>query len=167
MLPAEAEDRDPFGTATAQRLEDPLGQGQDVLAGPHVFDQDGELVSAETRRSVERPEAGGEVGRHPLQQLVSHPVSQAVVHRLEVVEVDEDHGEVGTGLTDSGQGMLEPVLEQRLVRQSGQGIVEGPVFQLVLQPDAVGDVAEAPDSTDDGAVRPSAASTTVRRRARP
>ena len=104
----------------AQRVEDPLGQGHDVLAGPHVFDEDGEFVPAETRRSVEGPEALGEVRRHPLEQLVSHPVSQAVVHRLEVVEVDEDHGQVGAGLADPGQGVLEPVLEECLVRQSGQ-----------------------------------------------
>ena len=52
---------------------------------------------------------------------------------------------------DPGQGVLEPVLEQGLVGQSGQGVVEGSVLELVLQADAVGDVAEAPDPADDPA----------------
>ena len=104
----------------AERFEDPLGQGRDVLAGPHVLNENGELVAAETRRGVERPEALGEVRRHPLEQLVSLPVPQAVVHRLEVVEVDEQHGQMGAGLADPGQGVLEAVLEQRLVGQPRQ-----------------------------------------------
>ena len=50
---------------------------------------------------------------------------------------------------DAGQGVFESVLEQCFVGQAGQGVVEGPVLELVLQSDAIGDVAEAPDSTDD------------------
>src|ERR1700761_1294771 len=45
--------------------------------------------------------------------------------------------------------MFEPVLEQCLVGQTGERVVEGPVFELVLQADAVGDVAKAPDATND------------------
>ena len=118
----------------------------------HVLNENGELVPAETGRRVERPQAVGEIRRHPLEQLVALSVPEAVVHRLEVVEVDEEHGQVGAGEADAREGVLEPVLEQCLVGQSRQGVVEGPVLELVLQPDAVGDVAEAPDPPDDGAV---------------
>ena len=62
---------------------------------------------------------------------------------------------------------VEAVLEQRLVGQPRQGVVEGPVLELVLQADAVGDVAEAPDPPDDGAVHRLRPGGQLERRARP
>ena len=151
ILPAEAEIRVPGGTASRSDggCVRPAG---DVFLGRDVFDQDGELVPAETGRRVEGPQALGEIGGHALEQLISFPVAQAVVHRLEVVEVDEEHGQVGAREADAGQRVFEAVLEQRLVGQSGQRVVEGPVLELVLQADAVGDVTEAPDTPDHDAV---------------
>ena len=153
MLPAEVAGSGPLRDGSAERLEDSLGQDRDVLAGRHVLNEDGELVTAEPCCGVERPQAArrGSFATR-LSKLVPLSVAQAVVHRLEVVEVDEEHGQMRAGLADASQGVLEPVLEQRLVGQAGQGVVEGPVFELVLQPDAVGDVAEAPDPADDLAV---------------
>ena len=75
-----------------QGLEDAPGHLGDVVLGPDILNEHGELVASEPGRRVEGPQAFGEVRRHPLQQLVSFAVAQAVVHRLEVVEVDEQHG---------------------------------------------------------------------------
>ena len=55
-----------------------------------VLDQDGELVSAEARGRVGRAhgleQASGDLPQH----LVARGVAEAVVDRLEVVEVEED-----------------------------------------------------------------------------
>ena len=152
MLPADEDDRVPDGEA--RRNDSRMRWAKAVMSSR---DQTSSIRMAnssppETCCRVEGAEATGELRRNPFEQLVTFPVSQAVVHRLEIVEVDEQHRQVGARQADPGQGVLEPVLEERLVGQSGQGVVEGPVLQLVFQADAIGDVAEAPDPTDDGAV---------------
>ena len=50
--------------------------------------------------------------------------------------------------------MLDPVAEQRLVGEAGERVVERLVGELVLEPLALGDVAEAPHPADDVAVDP-------------
>ena len=95
-----------------------------------------------------------EGGGHPLEEGVPLAVPEAVVHGLEVVEVDEEHGQVRARALVAGQGVVEAVLEEGLVGQAGQRVVEGPVGQLVLEPLAVGDVAEAHDPADDATVHP-------------
>ena len=58
---------------------------------------------------------------------------------LEVVQVDEQHGQVA--LARAGQGVLDPLGEQGPVGQAGQRVVERLVDELGLQLLAVGDVA--------------------------
>ncbi len=69
----------------------------------------------------------------------------AVVDGLEVVEVDEQHRHRRRVPVGAGQGVLEPVGEQRAVGQAGEGVVEGVVLELRLQLLLGGDVAGGDD----------------------
>ena len=83
------------------------------------------------------------------QELVPLAVAEGVVHCLEVVEVDEEHGQVGAGTGAASQGVIEPVLKERLVGEPGQRVMKGPVGELVFQELAVGDVSKAVDPSHD------------------
>ena len=82
---------------------------------------------------------------HDAQQLVAGRVAERVVDLLEVVEVDEQHREPLVLRVARVQRVLEPVDEQRAVRQPGQRVVERAVRQLLLERDAVGHVARVED----------------------
>ena len=56
-----------------------------------------------------------------------------VVDELEVVEVDEQHARDPSGPPGGGDLLGYPVLEQQSVGQPGQGVVESPVLQLLLE----------------------------------
>ena len=76
------------------------------------------------------------------QELVAGAVAEAVVHHLEAVEVEEEHRE-GGGLAAlrAGERDLQPVLEERAVRQAGERIVERRLEQPRLRLAPRGDVA--------------------------
>ena len=79
------------------------GRGGDV----GVLEQDGELVAAEAGGRVlgaqRRSDSVGRLDQH----VVAGGVAEAVVDRLEVVEVDEEHGRVRRGC--AGRGCARPV----------------------------------------------------------
>ena len=68
-----------------------------------------------------------------LEQRVAGRVAEAVVHRLEVVEVDEQHRELPAVALEPGGRVVDPVAEQRLVGEPGQRVVERLVRELVLR----------------------------------
>ena len=47
-----------------------------------------------------------------------------------------------------GQRLVDAVLEERAVRESGEGVVEGQMGEVVLESLLLGDVTEAPHPTD-------------------
>ena len=60
-------------------------------------------------------------------------MTERVVDALEVVEVEEEHGDLGLrSLTPQNERMLDPVREQRTVGESGEGVVERLVAELLL-----------------------------------
>ena len=111
-----------------------------------------------TRRRRAGPRCPRAGGRRPadwrtvFEQVVAGGVAEAVVDRLEVVEVDEQHGEAAIVARAARGGVLDPVAEQRLVGQPGERVVERLVRELLLEPAVLGHVAEAPHPADDLAV---------------
>jgi hypothetical protein len=99
------------GDRLAERLDEPLGQRLG-LALVLLLEQDGELVAADPRRRVELARAGADPSRDDLQQLVAGRVAEAVVHGLEVVEVEEEDG-----------GCPRPAREQRRDALAEEGAV--------------------------------------------
>jgi hypothetical protein len=84
--------------------------------GVDVFQQDRELVAAQTGHGIGRADAGPEPFRDQTQQLVTCGVPEAVVDILEPVEVDEQHRQHPSTPLRAGQSMTDTVLEQSPVR---------------------------------------------------
>jgi hypothetical protein len=72
-------------------------------------------------------------------------VAERVVDVLEPVEVEEEHRDRLATAGLARDGVLDPVGEQRAVRQPGELVVERPVGELVLERLALGDVAGVQD----------------------
>ena len=95
-------------------------------------DQDREFVTAEPGSRVGRPEHGPEPQRDRAQQLIAQLMAEAVVDRLEVVEVEEQHGEQPIRPIRDRQRLGEAVLEQRPVGEPRERIVRGEVHEGVV-----------------------------------
>ena len=129
-----------------------LGHPGGVRLAIDVVEEHGELVAAQTRQGVARPHAAFQPARGPDQQLVAGLVPQAVVDRLEAIEVEIQHGEQGFAQRPATpvKHVLQPVEEQRAVREIGERIVERPVLKLLFRLLALGDVARDAVGSHDG-----------------
>ena len=124
-------------------------RGVDRLAQPvgdvdrFALHHDDELVAAESGQHVALAQRRAQPLGHDLQQLVADLVAEAVVDRLEVVEVDEQHRH----LVDLGrrQPVVEEVHQVRAVGQPGQLVVAGRVPQLLGGAALLGDVLDVGD----------------------
>ena len=124
-----------------ERFEDPLGGVGGVLCAADVLEQDGELVAAEAGGGVARADAGVQALGDLQQHRVAGGVAEAVVDRLEVVEVHEDHGEPAALAPGPRDRVPHPLDEQRAVGEVGDRIVEGLVCELLLERLALAHVA--------------------------
>ena len=117
------------GDRLVQRLQQVAGGG-DRLGLPGARQQHRELVAAEPRQGVLRPQRRGEPARRALQQQVAEVVAEGVVDVLEAVEVEQQQpdGALAAGEPPPSSA-LQPVVEQRAVGQAGEGVVA----RLVLQ----------------------------------
>ena len=68
-------------------------------------------------------------------------MAEAVVDRLEVVEIDEQHGHAHAVAQRPGDRMADALVEQRAVGEMGDRIVEGLVGELLLERLALRDIA--------------------------
>jgi hypothetical protein len=102
------------------------------VSAVHILEEDRELVSAQTGGRVGGPQTFMQSLGHRHQQLITGCVAQAVVDRLEVVEVEEQNGKRITSAILSRKCVLHPVREEGPVGEVGQGIVEGLVLELGL-----------------------------------
>ena len=105
-----------------------------------LVEQERELVAAEASQRVCGPDRLRETRRNHLQQLVAGAVTERVVDLLEAVEVDEENRETISGTRGARERLLEPVAEERTVGEPGEAVVERLPRQLLLEPDALGDV---------------------------
>ena len=82
-----------------------------------------ELVAAQPRDGVRLAHGAGQPLRDRLQQLVAGVVAQRVVDPLEVVEVEEQAGDVRAVALRLREDLPQPLVEQRAVGQAGQDVV--------------------------------------------
>ncbi len=99
-----------------------------VVAGAVAEDERGELVASEPGRAVPGPYGLLKATGRADQQLVACLVPDGVVHRLEAVEVDEEHGGARVGGAAAAQRLFDLSGEQRPVGQVGQRVVLGVVL---------------------------------------
>lgn len=134
-LPAADDER------LAQPGDDPLGRVHRLRGARDVLEQDRELVTAETAGGVPAPAALAQALGDLDKQLVARAVTEAVVDRLEVVEVEQNDGVMLTGVLHARERIRGPVTEQRPIRKVGQVVVKGLVLELGFEPPALADIA--------------------------
>ena len=118
----------------AEERLDALGDELHVAGPVDAVQQDRELVAAEPRQHVAGAQAGRELVRDRGQQLVAHEVAKAVVHQLEAVDVDEeDRVAVIAHALGASEHASELLHERRAVREIGQRIMTGGVFETRLR----------------------------------
>ena len=71
---------------------DPLGDGPGLRLGHRPFEQNRELVAPDPSERVRRAQDGREPTRQREQQVIADRVTEAVVDKLEAIEVDEENG---------------------------------------------------------------------------
>ncbi len=108
-----------IGSRTSSRMRsgDPGGVDRVVV----LLEQDRELVAAEAGERVGRRVMASQPSGDGEQDGVAGLVAEAVVDRLEAVEVDVQHRVAAAGPAESGSGVLEPVEQQRPVRRARSG----------------------------------------------
>jgi len=74
------------------------------------------------------------------QQRIAGLMTKAVINVLEVVEVEKQYGDALLMPLSVGQCALDAIAEQRAVREPGQRIVQGLMFEFGLELFASGDV---------------------------
>ena len=131
----------------AQRLQDRVGHPGRLIGRGDAFEQDDELVTAETGERVARPHGAAQAIPDDAEQLVAHLVAQVVVDQLEAVDVAEEHRDLAAGPIRLEQGVVEMVEEEPAVGQTGQRVLEGVPGQLLLERLALRGVAEDDDGT--------------------
>ena len=88
-----------------------------------------------------------------VQHAVADGVAVGVVDALEVVEVDEDHGDAAAVALAHRHGVLDAVAEQRAVGEQRQRVVQRHALQLFLHALAVGGVAQVQQAPADRGLR--------------
>ena len=132
-----------------QRLDDARGDLEHRVVQGQVLEQHGELVAAEAGHRVAVPGRLDQALRAPVQHAVADGVAVGVVDALEVVEVDEDHGDAAAVPLAHGHGMLDAVAEQRAVGEERQRVVQRHALQLFLHALAIGHVAQVQQAPAD------------------
>ncbi len=150
---------DGLGVAEEERLLEHAEQPSGDLARAAELgarrQQHRELVAAEPRHRVVGPHGVDEPTRRELQQQVAHRVAEAVVDRLEAVEVEEEQGDRRVVRSHGEQRLADAGTHPCAVREAGQLVAEGELGQPVLEQLALADVAGVDDdAADDRVVEP-------------
>ena len=107
-----------------------------------MLQQQGEFVAAHARHGVVVIDAGQQARGHVLEHAVAGGVAEGVVDRFETVEVEEHQHHPRLLPFGRLQRGVQTILEQRAVRQVGEGVVIGEAVDTLLAGLALADVAE-------------------------
>ena len=132
---------DERGLQDGQQPPSDVGRRRDPGRDGRILDKDSELVAAHPRDRVPGAEGRAQALGDADQDGVALAVPQAVVDRLEVVEIDEEDRQRPRIALVERQGVVQPIDEERAVGKAGQRVMEGLVAELVLERLARGDVA--------------------------
>ena len=101
------------------------------LGRRRAADEDGELVAADPRDDILAAHGAQQPGGDAAQQLVADGAPQRVVDALEVVEIDEHHGDLARRARLERLAHL--LAEQGAVGEPGERVVLGLVLELLLE----------------------------------
>ncbi len=103
-----------------QRVADPGRDAVRLRCMDDAVEQHRELVAAESSRRVGRTHERVDPRGHVLKHGIAGAVSEAVIDRLEIVEIDEQHRQRPSAPCPGRERVPQPVFEQRPVRQAGE-----------------------------------------------
>ena len=109
--------------ARIQRIDQALCQHLGIRKLPCANLHDGEFVAAQPCQCVGLANTGAQPAGHADQQPVAGGVPQCVVHLLEAVQIEVEHGQRRTLAPRPCHGLLEPITKQSAVGQSGQRVM--------------------------------------------
>ena len=124
-----------------EQVEDPLREIGRVVAVRDILEQDGEFVAAEACGDVGAADVGVEATCDLDEHIVPGRMSQRIVDRLEVVEVEEDDGRRATRAPRTRHRLAHLLGEHGAVGEPGDGVVERLVRKFRLEALAFADVA--------------------------
>ena len=122
-------------------LEHALDHSHGRIVVRRILDEDRELVAAEARDRVGRAHRGLHALRRVDQQHVALRVAERVVDGLEVVEIEEDHGDRARVPAREHERVRHAIEKERAIRQPGERVVKCLMRELGLQRLALADVA--------------------------
>ena len=112
---------------------DAVGHVRGIALVPDILEQKNELVSPKPCHRITGAPARLEPAADHLQQLIPDQVSEAVIDRLEAIEIEIEHGKHTLGAPfrpfDRPSQAIE---EQGAVGELGQRIVKGTMMQVLL-----------------------------------
>ena len=114
-----------------QLCEDPRRHEAAPRREPVVLEQDHELVAAQASDGVALPHRVLQPVAHGLEELVADGVAEGVVHILEVVEIDDEHGRDRAAATGACEQLVGAVEDEPAVWEPGQLVVQRLSDQLV------------------------------------
>jgi len=118
-----------------------LGRARRLVDVADVVDDDHEFVTAESADDVVLAQAALEPPTDLDEKAIPREVAETVVHDLETVQVEKQHGELVVGIAVGALDRARQDFEhQRSVGQAGEGVVKGIVLELALGQFALGDV---------------------------
>jgi hypothetical protein len=118
------------GERLAERAQKLLGDHDGVGELTDLRQEHPELVGPESGHGVLGPDGSLEARGHLEEQLVAHLGAQAVVHLLEVIQVEHQHADAALPSLTPSQGLTDPVSEQHVVGEPRELVDEGPATQL-------------------------------------
>ena len=121
----------PIREGRLQLCKDPRRHEAAPRREPVVLDQDHELVAAQASDGVALSHRVLQPVAHGLEELVADGVAEGVVHILEVVEIDDEHGRYRAAATGACEQLVGAVEDEPAVWEPGQLVVQPLSDQLV------------------------------------
>ena len=123
-----------------ERTNDLLRDDARILRLVQFAQDDRKLVAAQAAHCIAGTYGRVEACGNLAQQFIADAVPQSVVHRLEAIQIDEQHPGVPLIALRLGDHLGKTVVKQHPVRQFGQRIVVREVQQLFFEVLLFGDV---------------------------
>src|SRR3712207_1702215 len=111
----------------AQAVDDLL-----CLLGGRAHDGQRELVAAEAAADVARAQVHAEGAGQDAEALVAGGVAPAIVHLLEVVDVEGDDGHGVLLALGAAKLLLQALLERAVVEQAGERVLQGEGLEVLV-----------------------------------
>ena len=103
-----------------------IGDIGDIGVGNHNY----KLVTPLARNGVTRPDTGDEPIGSNLEQFIANIVSQAVVDKLEIVQIYKKNRHLMAVALRHEQSLMDTVDKKVAIRQTSKTVVVGLIFQL-------------------------------------